>query len=236
MRSVVVLPQPDGPSSEKNSPAAMSSVTPSTASTRPSKVLVTSSSLMVARSSRTCHPEAEPRDLPDRKVLAALGMTVPFRIFVTRASMSSLRALYHFQSGWISVATLASVVAAWRRTWRRASPSCWRANTTRPRPAASARRAAACSRYSRRPAPCTFEPGVTFSTCSSASTPSDGAGEIDRLVLAVIAIDAGIVDDAHRDLARQQHLFHLAGEVDQLDRLQLLQRLVGGIEVVRPLP
>src|SRR5260370_1813243 len=33
-----------------------------------------------------------------------------FRIFVTRASMSSLRALYHFQSGWISVATLASVV------------------------------------------------------------------------------------------------------------------------------
>ena len=31
MRSDVVLPQPDGPSSEKNSPAAMSSVTPSTA-------------------------------------------------------------------------------------------------------------------------------------------------------------------------------------------------------------
>src|SRR6186713_315285 len=48
MRSDVVLPQPDGPSREKNSPAAMSSVTPSTATTRPSKVFVTSSSLMVA--------------------------------------------------------------------------------------------------------------------------------------------------------------------------------------------
>src|SRR3954462_882367 len=36
----------------------------------------------------------------------------PFRILVTRASMSSLRALYHFQSGWIRVATLASVVSS----------------------------------------------------------------------------------------------------------------------------
>src|SRR4051812_1062338 len=35
IRSVVVLPQPDGPSSEKNSPAAISSVTPSTARTAP---------------------------------------------------------------------------------------------------------------------------------------------------------------------------------------------------------
>ena len=57
------------------------------------------------------------------------------------------------------------------------------------------------------------------------------AGEIDRLVLALIAIDARIVDDAFGDLARQQHLFHLAGEVDQLDGLQLLQRLVGGVEI-----
>src|SRR4029453_16360853 len=36
----------------------------------------------------------------------------PLSSFVTRASMSSLRALYHFQSGWISVATLASVVSS----------------------------------------------------------------------------------------------------------------------------
>src|SRR4051794_10623939 len=35
IRSVVVLPQPDGPSNEKNSPAAISSVTPSTARTAP---------------------------------------------------------------------------------------------------------------------------------------------------------------------------------------------------------
>src|SRR5262249_25602649 len=38
------------------------------------------------------------------------GQRQPLRSLVTRASMSSLRALYHFQSGWISVATLASVV------------------------------------------------------------------------------------------------------------------------------
>jgi hypothetical protein len=56
MRSDVVLPQPDGPSSEKNSPAAMSSVTPSTATTLPSKVLVTLSSLMVADVIKP-HPE-----------------------------------------------------------------------------------------------------------------------------------------------------------------------------------
>ena len=36
----------------------------------------------------------------------------PFRILVTRASMSSRRALYHFQSGWISVATFSCVVSS----------------------------------------------------------------------------------------------------------------------------
>ena len=35
IRSVVVLPQPDGPSSEKNSPVAMSRVTESAASASP---------------------------------------------------------------------------------------------------------------------------------------------------------------------------------------------------------
>jgi hypothetical protein len=34
-RSVVVLPEPDGPSSVKNSPRAMSTLTPSTAATEP---------------------------------------------------------------------------------------------------------------------------------------------------------------------------------------------------------
>src|SRR5688572_16855145 len=92
MRSDVVLPQPDGPSREKNSPAAMSSVTPSTASTRPSKVLVTLSSLMVAEVIPAhCHPKAEgrgplrpsgtsPRSGEAGRGLAALGMTVlPFQ-------------------------------------------------------------------------------------------------------------------------------------------------------------
>src|SRR5262245_8712211 len=51
MRRDVVLPQPEGPSSEKNSPAAMSSVTRSTATTLPSNTLVTLSSLMVAEDS-----------------------------------------------------------------------------------------------------------------------------------------------------------------------------------------
>ncbi len=43
MRRVVVLPQPDGPRSEKNSPARISSDTPSTAATSP-KVLRRSTS------------------------------------------------------------------------------------------------------------------------------------------------------------------------------------------------
>src|SRR5215471_17543436 len=85
MRNDVVLPQPEGPSREKNSPAAMSSVTPSTATTRPSKVLVTFSRRMVAEViHRQCHPEAEGRGtFPDpQRSLAMLGMTVlPFQQF-----------------------------------------------------------------------------------------------------------------------------------------------------------
>src|ERR1700738_3985874 len=40
MRKVVVLPQPDGPSSAKNSPASIASSTPSTARLMPSKLLL----------------------------------------------------------------------------------------------------------------------------------------------------------------------------------------------------
>ena len=39
MRSIVVLPEPDGPSSEKNSPAPMSSETSSTATTEPKRLV-----------------------------------------------------------------------------------------------------------------------------------------------------------------------------------------------------
>src|SRR5688500_18357244 len=68
MRRLVVLPQPDGPSSEKNSPALMSSVTLSTATTLPSNVLVTSSSLMVAEVIQVPpHPE-EAAKRPSRRV------------------------------------------------------------------------------------------------------------------------------------------------------------------------
>ncbi len=47
IRSIVVLPEPDGPSSAKNSPAAMSSDTSSTAVTVP-KRLVTDRTEMAA--------------------------------------------------------------------------------------------------------------------------------------------------------------------------------------------
>ncbi len=67
MRSDVVLPQPDGPSSEKNSPALMSSVTASTAVTLPSNVLVTWSSLIAADVIQTPHPE-EAAQQPSRRV------------------------------------------------------------------------------------------------------------------------------------------------------------------------
>ncbi len=42
MRSSVVLPQPDGPSSAKNSPCRMSSVSASTATTAPKRLLTAS--------------------------------------------------------------------------------------------------------------------------------------------------------------------------------------------------
>jgi hypothetical protein len=42
-RSVVVLPEPEGPSSEKNSPGAMVNVMPSTARTSPNRFSTLSS-------------------------------------------------------------------------------------------------------------------------------------------------------------------------------------------------
>src|SRR6187401_2570427 len=42
MRRVVVLPEPDGPSIEKNSPSAMSRSTPETASTSPKRLITPS--------------------------------------------------------------------------------------------------------------------------------------------------------------------------------------------------
>ncbi len=44
MRSVVVLPHPDGPSSEKNSPSAMERWSSSTATTSPNRLMTPSSS------------------------------------------------------------------------------------------------------------------------------------------------------------------------------------------------
>src|SRR5690349_6839181 len=75
MRRDVVLPQPDGPSSEKNSPAAMSSVTPSTAMTLPSNVLVTFSSLMAAEDSASAF-----QDPGDARVDVVLARVVPLPV------------------------------------------------------------------------------------------------------------------------------------------------------------
>ena len=58
MRSSVVLPQPDGPSSAKNSFSRMSSETPSTAATLP-KFLVTPS--IVEKRARIAHGATVPR-------------------------------------------------------------------------------------------------------------------------------------------------------------------------------
>src|SRR5438105_6543988 len=49
MRSVVVLPQPDGPSIEKNSPSRISSVTSSTAVWLPKRLLTASSAIAAMR-------------------------------------------------------------------------------------------------------------------------------------------------------------------------------------------
>src|SRR5262245_27686598 len=100
MRNDVVLPQPEGPSREKNSPAAMSSVTPSTATIRPSKVLVTFSRRMVAEVIQP-HPE-EAAQRPSRRVAraprlrpilrdAALRAAPQDEDFLNRSSFQELR-------------------------------------------------------------------------------------------------------------------------------------------------
>ena len=51
MRSVVVLPQPDGPSSETNSPEASARLTSSTATTPPKRQPTRASASLLTRSS-----------------------------------------------------------------------------------------------------------------------------------------------------------------------------------------
>src|SRR5919109_2744766 len=75
MRRLVVLPQPDGPSREKNSPASMSRLTASTATIRPSNVLVTCSSLIVAEVSASTL-----QDLGHARVDVFLARVVPLPV------------------------------------------------------------------------------------------------------------------------------------------------------------
>src|SRR5262249_24038757 len=101
MRSEVVLPQPEGPSREKNSPAAMSSVTSSTATTRPSKVLVTLARRMVAEVIQP-PPEAVAQR-PSRRVARAPRLRPILRDAALRAApqgedflnRSSFQKLHH---------------------------------------------------------------------------------------------------------------------------------------------
>src|SRR5262245_58424151 len=59
--------------------------------------------------------------------------------------------------------------------------------------------------------------------------------EFQRRLVGVVAVDAAVVDYAHGDFAREHRLFHLPREIEQLDGLELLERLVRGIQVLKAL-
>src|ERR1700736_5071129 len=86
MRKVVVLPQPDGPSSAKNSPASIESSTPSTARLMPSKLLLRRAgrtaaappaSLMRRRRGARRAPPSPAHQAGDAGVDVVLALVVP---------------------------------------------------------------------------------------------------------------------------------------------------------------
>src|SRR5712691_11758980 len=86
IRNVVVLPQPDGPSSAKNSPASIARSTPSTARLIPSKLLLRRSKRTAAAAragSLICTPRRRrsPAHQPgDARVDIVLALVVPFPV------------------------------------------------------------------------------------------------------------------------------------------------------------
>ncbi len=70
-RSSVVLPQPDGPSSEKNSPSRISAETPSSAVTSPNRFSTVQSSIR-ARGSLTASPPGRPAAAARRRKNSAV--------------------------------------------------------------------------------------------------------------------------------------------------------------------
>src|SRR4051794_32634711 len=78
MRSVVVLPHPDGPSRAKNSPAAIVRSTPSTARTRPSKLLLRPSS--VTADARSLTDSSALQQPSDPRINLVLALVVPFPV------------------------------------------------------------------------------------------------------------------------------------------------------------
>ena len=98
MRNVVVLPQPEGPSSAKNSPGCDDQIDAIDHPRLAVEALLDAFEPNVGGGAR------------GRVAHSRSGSRHPRRMRVTRASMSSLRSLYHFQSTWMSCATFASVL------------------------------------------------------------------------------------------------------------------------------
>ena len=101
IRSVVVLPQPEGPSSAKNSPGCDRQVDAVDHARLAVEALLDAFEANIGGDTRG-------RTLTHRD--GTCDSAQPRRMRVTRASMSSLRSLYHFQSTWMSCATFASVL------------------------------------------------------------------------------------------------------------------------------
>ena len=99
MRSVVVLPQPDGPSKATNSPGSDSEID-----------AIDHPRLAVEALFDAFEPDVGAVGAVGKSLMRADGGLSSRRMRVTRASISSLRSLSHFQSTWISCATFASVL------------------------------------------------------------------------------------------------------------------------------
>src|SRR5215471_16520077 len=84
MRKVVVLPQPDGPSRAKNSPAAIVRSTPSTARLMPSKLLLRRSRRTVAAPAASfmkgLSRKSPAHQAIDARVDVVLALVVPFPV------------------------------------------------------------------------------------------------------------------------------------------------------------
>src|SRR5947208_753924 len=228
-RSVVVLPHPDGPNSAKNSPARMSSDTASTALTVPAKHLQTASrrieagaegpdATAVGLDELGCTtPRLAPQEALHARVDLVLLRVVPLP--------GDLLELGDFRFRVEELGVVPGVELHLLVRWRVPHALRQLLLHVRSEHVVDIGEGQLLDLAARRDVQHLLEGQHAFL----------GRGELDRLVLAVVAEDAAVVDDAHGHLARQQRLLHLAGEVEELDRLQGFERLVGGVEVLETL-